>query len=204
MMTDIVSLMDAIDIDKAHIIGVSMGGMIAQLMAIHHPHRVQTLTSIMSMTGDKSLPPIDKNVQKILNTKPLSSEYKDRRIYHINKWRAIGSPKYPASEGYLGEYVDRMLERGITAEGTLRQLLAIMAAENRESSLSALSMPSLVIHGDSDPLINIAGGKATANVIPNAKLKIYQGMGHDFPIELIPSIANDIISHAKTSTSELI
>lgn len=204
MMKDVVSLMDALNIDKAHVVGVSMGGMIAQLMAIYHPSRVETLTSIMSMTGDKSLPPMDKNVQKTLNTKPVSNDYADRRNYHINKWRAIGSPKYPAPEAYLGEYVDNMLARGVTAQGTLRQLLAIMAADNRESALTTLSMPSLVIHGDSDPLINVAGGKATAKVIPNAKLKIYQGMGHDFPKELIPNIANDIISIAKSSKSELI
>jgi pimeloyl-ACP methyl ester carboxylesterase len=95
-----------------------------------------------------------------------------------------------------------MLQRGITATGTMRQVLAIMAASNREKALSTLTMPSLVIHGDRDGLVNVAGGKATANAIPNAKLKIYPGMGHDFPAELIPSIVDDIIDHANTNASE--
>lgn len=202
MMNDVVALMDVLNIDSAHIVGVSMGGMIAQLLAIHYPHRTDTLTSIMSMTGNKNLPPMDKKVKKTITSKPASNEYSDRRAYHIKKWQAIGSPKYPAQEAYLGEYVDKMLERGITAKGTLRQFLAIMAASNRESRLAKLTVPTLVIHGDSDPLINVAGGKATANAIPNAKLKIYPGMGHDLPIELIPEIAQDIIAHAATYKSE--
>jgi pimeloyl-ACP methyl ester carboxylesterase len=95
-----------------------------------------------------------------------------------------------------------MLQRGITAKGTIRQMLAIMAASNRENGLSKLNMPSLVIHGDSDGLVNLAGGKATANAIPNAKLKVYAGMGHDFPTQLIPNIVNDIIEHANSNVAE--
>ena len=88
-----------------------------------------------------------------------------------------------------------MLQRGITSKGTLRQMLAIMAAKNRQHALEKLTTPSLVIHGDSDGLVNVAGGKATADAIPNAKLKIYPGMGHDFPVELIPKIVDDIVTH---------
>jgi pimeloyl-ACP methyl ester carboxylesterase len=95
-----------------------------------------------------------------------------------------------------------MLQRGITAKGTMRQMLAIMAAGNRQNALSKLDIPSLVIHGDCDGLVNPAGGKATVKAIPNAKLKIYPGMGHDFPVELIPNIVDDIVTHVNTNNGE--
>jgi pimeloyl-ACP methyl ester carboxylesterase len=95
-----------------------------------------------------------------------------------------------------------MLKRGITTKGTIRQMLAIMSAENRQDALSKLAIPSLVIHGDSDGLVNVAGGKATAEAIPNATLKIYPGMGHDFPVELIPNIVDDIVAHVNTNLGD--
>jgi pimeloyl-ACP methyl ester carboxylesterase len=201
MMQDVIGLLDELNLAEVHVVGASMGGMIAQLLAIHHPQRVKTLTSIMSTTGYKKLPPIEKNISKALAQTPATKEYQDRKAYHIKKWQVIGSPDYPTSDADLNLYVDSMLQRGITAKGTMRQLLAIMAASNRESGLCKLNIPSLVIHGDSDGLVNLAGGKATANAIPNAKLKIYPGMGHDFPAELIPSIVDDIIDHTNTNTN---
>ena len=176
-----------------------MGGMIAQLMAIHHPRRVKTLTSIMSTTGYKKLPRIDKNIRETLMQKPVSKDYKDQMDYHIKKWQVIGSPDYPCTETDLQQYVESMLQRGITAKGTIRQMLSIMATGNREDALSKLDIPSLVIHGDQDGLVNLAGGKATAQAIPNAKLKVYPGMGHDFPVELIPNIVDDIVAHVNTN-----
>jgi pimeloyl-ACP methyl ester carboxylesterase len=202
MMQDTIALLDALNLEEVHLVGASMGGMIAQLMAIHHPKRVMTLTSIMSTTGYKKLPSVDKHISDTLRQKPASKDYKDRMAYHVKKWQVIGSPDYPTSEADLHEYVDSMLQRGITAKGTIRQMLAIMAAGNREKALCKLTIPSLVIHGDRDGLVNIAGGKATANAIPNAKLKIYPGMGHDFPAELIPSIVSDIIDHVNASVGD--
>jgi pimeloyl-ACP methyl ester carboxylesterase len=199
MMQDVIALLDTLNLAEVHVVGASMGGMIAQLMAIHYPQKVQTLTSIMSTTGYKQLPPIEKNISETLDQKPASKEYKDRMGYHINKWQVIGSPDYPSSDFYLHQYVDSMLKRGITAKGTMRQMLAIMNADNREGALSKLNIPSLVIHGDKDGLVNVAGGQATAAAIPNAKLKIYPGMGHDFPIELIPSIVDDIVAHINSN-----
>jgi pimeloyl-ACP methyl ester carboxylesterase len=198
MMQDIIALLDALKLSEVHVVGASMGGMIAQLMAIHHPQKVKTLTSIMSTTGYKQLPGIDKNIRETLLQKPASKEYEDQMHSHIKKWQVIGSPDYPSSETYLLQYVESMLQRGITAKGTIRQMLAIMAAGNREGGLSKLNIPSLVIHGDRDGLVNVAGGKATADAIPNAKLKIYPGMGHDFPVELIPNIVDDIVTHVNT------
>jgi pimeloyl-ACP methyl ester carboxylesterase len=202
MMQDVIALLDELDLTKVHVVGASMGGMIAQLIAIHYPQQVSTLTSIMSTTGYKKLPPIEKNISETLAQKPASRDYKARMHYHIKKWQAIGSPDYPPSDTYLQEYVDSMLQRGITAKGTLRQTLAIMAAENRQDALANLTIPSLVIHGDKDGLVNVAGGKATAQAIPNAKLKIYPGMGHDFPVELISNIVDDIVAHVNMNLGD--
>jgi pimeloyl-ACP methyl ester carboxylesterase len=202
MMQDVVALLDALNLAEVHVVGASMGGMIAQLMAIHHPRRVKTLTSIMSTTGYKKLPRIDKNIRETLMQKPVSKDYKDQMDYHIKKWQVIGSPDYPSSETNLQQYVESMLQRGITAKGTIRQMLSIMATGNREDALSKLDIPSLVIHGDRDGLVNLAGGKATAQAIPNAKLRVYPGMGHDFPVELIPNIVNDIVTHVNTNLGD--
>lgn len=198
MMEDVVALLDHLEIEHVDLVGASMGGMIAQLVAIHHPKRVRTLTSIMSTNGYKDLPRAEKHIREYMLKRPDSHEYKDKLAFHIGKWRVIESPAFPASDEYLKEYVDSMLQRGIKAKGTIRQMLAIMAAKSREKALSKLDVPTLVVHGDSDGLVNVAGGKETAKCIPNAKLKIYAGMGHDFPIELIPEIANDITSHASS------
>jgi pimeloyl-ACP methyl ester carboxylesterase len=156
----------------------------------------------MSTTGYKKLPPIDKNISRVLMQKPASSDYKDRMDYHIKKWQVIGSPNYPSSDTYINEYVDSILQRGVSTKGTLRQFLAIMVAANRQDALAKLSIPSLVIHGDRDGLVNVAGGKATAEAIPNATLKIYPGMGHDLPVELIENIVDDIVFHINTNLGD--
>lgn len=197
MAKDVSALLDKLDITDVHVVGASMGGMIAQLLAIHYPHKTKTLTSIMSTTGNPKLPTTHKSVRPILVSKPKSNQPEDLLNHHISKWRAIQSPNYPATEPYLQNYVQSMLHRGMTITGASRQLFAILAAEDRELALSKITTPSLVIHGDSDKLVHVAGGKATAKAIPNSKLKIYPGMGHDFPIELIPSIANEIVQHAR-------
>jgi len=197
MMADTVGLLDALAINKVHLVGASMGGMIAQLMAINHPERLLSLTSIMSTTGYKKLPAMDVKVKRALAQKPASSHYEDRVNYHVNKWRAIGSPKYPMNQKELTLRVKNLLERGITGKGTLRQMLAILAASDRTERLKSVLTPTLVIHGDSDGLVHLDGGLATANAISNAKLQVYKGMGHDFPMELIPSIVNDIVEHAQ-------
>jgi pimeloyl-ACP methyl ester carboxylesterase len=193
MMSDVVALLDHLSIKQVDVVGASMGGMIAQLLAIHHPERVRTLTSIMSNTGNKNLPAVAPHISKQLAVKPKSKSYEDRLAYHLNKWRVIGSPSYPADEQQLTAYVVSQLERGISAKGTIRQVLAILAASNRESQLKKIVIPSLVLHGDSDGLVHVEGGRATAQSIPNARLKIYAGMGHDLPTELVPEMVQDIV-----------
>jgi pimeloyl-ACP methyl ester carboxylesterase len=196
MMTDVVRLLDKLSLDKVHLVGASMGGMIAQLIAINHPERLHSLTSIMSTTGYKKLPPITAEINKAIAQKPASEAHIDRFNYHMNKWRVIGSPKYPLDELELTFRVNRLMERGISGKGTIRQILAMLFAADRTERLKSVLTPTLVIHGDADGLVHCDGGRATAKAIKHSKLKIYPGMGHDFPVQLIPSIVDDIVSHA--------
>ncbi|MGB0938155.1 MAG: alpha/beta fold hydrolase [Colwellia sp.] len=194
LMNDTIALLDHLELDKVHVIGASMGGMISQLMAINHPERLLSLTSIMSTTGNKRLPKISADINKQLAKKPKSSSFEDLLAYHKNKWRIIGSPAYPATPEQLERYVTGLLERGISSKGTIRQILAILAASNREPLLKEVKTPSLILHGDSDVIVHVDGAKATAKYIPNSKLKIYPGMGHDIPVMLIDDITTDIVN----------
>ncbi len=193
MKNDVVALLKQLAIDKVHVVGTSMGGMIAQLLAIHQPELVVTLTSIMSTTGDKSLPKMEKSVGEELAKKPKSNAYEDRLQYHINKWQLLGGETYQEDMNDLNEYVESMVKRGITTKGTARQILAILCAKNRTSLLNQLTIPSLVLHGDADMLVKVECGKATAKAIPNSELKIYPNMGHNFPSSLLPEIVQDIV-----------
>ncbi|NMP15475.1 alpha/beta hydrolase [Thalassotalea sp. Y01] len=198
MMLDTIALVDHLNIKNFHLIGASMGGMIAQLLAIYYPHRVKTLTSIMSTTGNKTLPKMSDEVKHIFSAKPDSNSEQDIVKFNVQKWRIIGSPDYPAQEHYLNNYVKGLVRRGLYGKGTLRQMLAVMAGKNREKQLAEINVPTLVLHGGADPLIRVACGEATAQSIRNATLKIYPGMGHDFPVELLPSIVSDISGHIQT------
>ncbi|WP_068544488.1 alpha/beta fold hydrolase [Thalassotalea crassostreae] len=202
MMNDTVALLDHLQIDKVHLVGASMGGMIAQLITINYPHRVHTLTSMMSTTGNKKLPKMTDAVKQNFAEKPASYSAQDILKFNIKKWQVIGSPGYPSDAESLTEFVIGLLERGMTAKGTLRQMLAVMATKNREKDLAKIATPTLVLHGDDDPLIRVECGIATASVIPSARLKTYPGMGHDCPIELIPSFVEEIISHTNTVASQ--
>lgn len=193
MKNDIVALLKHLEISKVHVVGASMGGMIAQLLAIYHPELVETLTSIMSTTGDKTLPKMDKEVGAELAKKPKSNEYQDRLEFHTKKWQLLGGDTYQEDSDVLNDYVESMVKRGITAKGTARQILAIICADDRTLLLNQLTLPSLVLHGDADMLVKVDCGKATAAAIPNSKLKIYPNMGHNFPSQLVPRIVQDIV-----------
>lgn len=189
MAVDTISLLDALKIKTAHIVGVSMGGMISQLIAIHYPSRVLSLSSIMSTTGRRSLPSAKMPVVKHLLSKPVSDSLDDRMSYHLKKWRLIGSPKYPSSEQRLKNIIQGQFDRGLSIDGTKRQSAAILATPSRVEALQSLQTPTLVIHGNADPLVPLECGIDTAKSIKNAKLEIIEGMGHDFPEALIDKVA---------------
>lgn len=203
MMRDVVGLLDALGIESAHVVGVSMGGMISQLLAIHEPRRVRSLTSIMSNTGNRRMPGPTKAVTRHVMRGPQGQTDEDRLAYHWKLWRLIGSPGYRLPDEELSEFLQRVFARGMTAAGTARQTLAIFATPSRVAELSRLDTPTLVIHGDSDPLVPVECGFDTASAIPGARTTIIEGMGHDLPVALTERFVRLIAQHAKaTQTME--
>lgn len=197
LMQDTIGVLDALNIEKVHIVGVSMGGMISQLVAINAPSRVASLTSIMSTTGNPKLPQAEKHVISHLMSGPKSAAEEDIIQYHMKTWKLIGSPKYPTTDEDLRAYVKGQLDRGISPAGTQRQMLAIIATPNRYKELGQLSMPVQVIHGSDDPLIPVAAGKDTADAAKGT-YHLVEGMGHDLPKQLQSQICAWITEQANS------
>lgn len=177
MANDAVGLLEALEVGGAHLVGVSMGGMIAQLIAINHPERVYTLTSIMSATG---YPPahLPKPEAAMLLFSP-SPEERSAYIEHmLNTWRILSGQVFHFDEDHWRDFLGKVYERGRYPEGFGRQLAAIYASGSRKESLRSVMVPTLVIHGDADPLVRVESGVETAETIPGAKLMIIEGMGH--------------------------
>lgn len=196
MAADAIGLMDALDIPKAHIVGASMGGMIAQIVAARYPERVLSLTSIMSTSGRRGLPGPTRAARKVLfSAAPDPTNHDALTAHFVNMMRVIGSPAYPTSVEVLQERVARTLERSLEPVATTRQLLAIGASGDRVDLLKSITVPTLVIHGIEDPLVPIAGGRETASLIPNAVMIEIAGMGHDLPDQLADEITAKIAAH---------
>ena len=154
LVADTVGLLDALGIEKTHVVGLSMGGMIAQLMAAGHPDRVLTLTSIMSTTGEPGLPASTPEAWACL-TAPLETELEPFLRQYLLKWRVYGGPRYPIDPVAAQDHASRVFARGIHEAGRDRQLAAILASGSRKEALASVSCPALVIHGDSDPVVRI-------------------------------------------------
>ena len=195
MMNDINALLVKLDIKSIHILGVSMGGMIAQSMAIHHPKKIKSLISIMSTTGNPKLPGPKWMVAKFILLGSRNKEIHDSSSFYHQLWKLIGSPKYPRSTEELNQFVRRIMGRGMTAGGSARQLLAILTSRNRCVDLESLTIPALIIHGDEDNLVPIECGINTAESIKDSILWRIPGMGHDFPYELIDEFTDRISQH---------
>ncbi|MEE4199697.1 alpha/beta fold hydrolase [Erythrobacter sp.] len=199
MADDAAGLLDALGIDRAHVVGASMGGMIAQLMAIHHGDRLLSLTSIMSTTGHAKLPQAEKSAIDAL-TKPLPSLEEEAVVEHgLNIARNIGSPGYPFDHERQRERTLTNVRRSVYPPGLPRQLAAIIDDGDRRERLAKVSVPTLVLHGEDDPLVKLEAGEDTAKHIPGAKLVTYPGWGHDLPPELIEPLASEIAQHAKSA-----
>ena len=196
MAGDAVGLLDVLEVEKAHVVGASLGGMIVQTLAIEYPERVRTLTSIMSTTGDASVSTPKPEALAVLMSVPPS----DRAACieeAVKTQRILRGPKYPLDEAFVRQEAARAFDRCYYPDGIMRQLVAVLASGSRKEQLKSVTVPTLVIHGDADPLVPVEGGKDTAASIPGAKLLIIEGMGHDIPVEVAPQIIQAISEHAK-------
>lgn len=196
MAKDTIGLMDALEITSAHIVGVSMGGMIAQTIAIEYPQRVKTLTSLSSTTGNPKLPMAKAEVMAILTTPP-PVDLENNVQSSVKAWRVLHGSKYKFDEEFIRKRSELVFKRNFYPKGTARQFAAIFASGSRNNSLKNLKIPTLVIHGDADPLIPVEAGKDTAQSIPGSELLIIEGMGHTIPNEVGPQIIQAIIKNTK-------
>jgi pimeloyl-ACP methyl ester carboxylesterase len=189
MADDAVGLLDALELDRAHVVGVSMGGMIAQTMAIRYPHRVRSLTSIMSSPGAGIGAPTDAVMAALVTVStppPTTRAEAVEQAVAIHK--IIGSPGYPMDEARIRDVAGQSYDRGFDPTGVIRQRLAIYASGDRTAALAHVTAPALVVHGDADPLIRLPAGLATAAAMPNAELLVVPGMGHNLPREIWPTL----------------
>jgi pimeloyl-ACP methyl ester carboxylesterase len=202
MADDAAGVLDALGIARAHIVGASMGGMIAQLVAARHADKVLSLTSIMSTTGNPALPAASKEAMSALTKRPESADPEVLVAHGIMVSRTIGSPGFPADEDRLRANVIATMKRSVYPEGMQRQMAAIIHDGDRRSRLKGVSAPTLVIHGEDDPLVPVDGGRDTARAIAGAKLRTFPGMGHDLPLPLINEIASEIAQHAREAAAD--
>jgi len=191
MALDVVGLLDALGIDRAHLVGASMGGAIGQTMALHHADRVLSLTSIMSTTGDRDLPaPQSWAVSSLF--RPAPRELDAYVEHYVSTWRALRGDRSLEEEERDRVRAARNHARGLNPAGAARQLAAILASGSRRRALRGLSTPTLVIHGDADPLVPLAAGIDTAQSIPGAELMVLDGVGHAMPMRAWPRIVDGI------------
>ena len=198
MAKDTLGLLDALGVERVHLVGISMGGMIAQIIAAHYPGRVLSLTSIMSASGNPWISPSKPEAAKALLTPPADPNNFDaivERSVRINK--VIQSPKFARDDEELRRRAEIVVSRSHHPEGTLRQMVAAFTSGDRRNQLKKITVPAMVFHGDQDPLIKVECGIDTAHHLPNSELRVIPGMGHDLPDAILPELADAIVSAAK-------
>ncbi len=191
MADDAAGLLDALEVEAAHVVGASMGGMIAQLMAIRHPDRVLSLTSIMSTSGSPDVsPPTPDALQVLMQVPP---EDREGRIEHaVGVSRTLAGPGFPFDEKRARRQATESVDRCFYPQGVARQLAAIVSAPSRVEALRGLTVPTLVVHGADDSLVRVDGGESTAAAVPDAELMIVPGMAHDLPLPVWPDVVDAV------------
>ncbi len=200
---DAVGVLDALNIDKAHIVGVSMGGMVAQRVALLAPERTLSLTSIMSSSGARGLPQAKPAITRLLLGRPANDSLDAAIERSVKVFKAIGSPSFPMDDEDRRAAVTYSLKRSYHPQGVLRQMVAIVADNTRAAELPNITAPTLVLHGKADPLVPFACGRDTAQRIPRAKLVGIEGMGHDLPPGAVDQLLTHLIPHLRAAQPDL-
>ncbi|MEO9255065.1 MAG: alpha/beta hydrolase [Tepidiformaceae bacterium] len=195
MADDGISLLDALGIAKAHIVGASMGGMIVQAMAIRHPERVLSIASIMSTTGDRAVGQATPEAMAALTSPPPKT--REEAVAAAVKSASVVAPGVAIDEAKVGEAAGRAFDRSFYPVGMARQLVAIIASPDRTEALKKVTVPTVVIHGEADALVTPSGGEATAAAIPGAKLVMVPNMGHNLPDQAVPTVVDAIVENTK-------
>lgn len=195
MAGDALAVLDDLGWADAHVVGVSLGGMIGQTLACRYPGRVRTLTSLSSTPSVRIGRPHPRALAALATLPVRDRDAAARQLVHV--FRIIGSPGYPRDEEWIGDAARCAFDRAHDPNGVRRQLAAIVSAPDRRPLLRNLRMPALVVHGADDPLVRLSGGLATVRAIPGAKLVVYPGMGHDLPAALQPAIVAEITALAE-------
>jgi pimeloyl-ACP methyl ester carboxylesterase len=199
MAADALGLLDALGIGKAHMIGASMGGSIAQLVAVHHPDRTRSLVSMMSTSGRPELGTAERDVVKVVLGRPPPEDREALIRYVVRVRQAIGSPRHPESEAEHRALVERALARAWNPDGNDRQYAAVIASGHRVELLPKVRVPTLVLHGEDDPLLPQDHARDTALLVPGAEIEIYPGWGHDIPRGMIPTLVERIAVFCKAA-----
>ena len=199
MALDTVGVLDALGVAQAHIVGASMGGMIAQRVALAAPGRTLSLTSIMSTSGAKGLPNPKAKVIRALMARPKGQDREAILKHYVHLLRVIGSPAFPMEESLVRERISAGLDRSYAPFGTMRQMVAIAADTGRARALAAITAPTLVLHGKADPLVPYACGEDTARRIAGARMVGIDGMGHDLPPEVITRLLPPLLGHLQST-----
>lgn len=195
MALDTLGVLDALHIEKAHVVGASMGGMIAQRLALLAPGRVRSLVSLMSSSGARGLPEARREVAHVMLSRPMDKSAEAAIDYSVRVLKIVGGSVFPSSDAQLRERVTRAVRRSLHPDGVVRQMMAVMADTERAAELAKITAPTLVLHGTSDPLVPFACAEDTARRIPGARLVGIEGMGHDLPPAVVALLLPLLLAH---------
>jgi pimeloyl-ACP methyl ester carboxylesterase len=197
MAADATGLLDALGIERAHMVGASMGGMIVQIVAAQYPTRTRSMVSIYSTSGRYGLPTGKPEALAMLSAQPEGPTREDKIRHGIKVRNTIGSPGYPTPEAEMRTFVEKNVDRRWYPEGSARQYLSVIASGDRVEMLKTIKVPTLVLHGDDDPLLPVECGRDVAALVPGSKVETFPGWGHDFPPGMIPTVIDRVAGFCK-------